>query len=330
MSDRVTIKSIARDLGISHMTVSRALSGSPNVRKDTRVAVIAHAAQLGYVKSAAANAIRGRHTGIVGLLLPNLTNEFYAHFADCLAQYCDRQERQLIIHLTNDEIERERQAVFKLREVQAETVIMVPTPVSLPADEDYLGDMQVIQLIRTRPEKKDVAIASVDDGVAFADAVRHLAQGGHTRIGFIGGSKKLSSGSKRLEAFLNGLQASGLAPDSELILTGNPSYAMGYAHVLGLVEQRATAVICGGFEISNGALNGLLKNGLELPADISFIGYGDPSYYQWIQSGISTIRVPVEHLAVATAELINSVDSKSTSGKTEQRCLRADLILRSS
>ena len=85
---RVTIKSIARDLGLSHMTVSRALSGHGNVHPDTRDKVLARAREVGYVRSSAANAMRGDPTGIVGLLLPNIVNEFYARFANTLALLC--------------------------------------------------------------------------------------------------------------------------------------------------------------------------------------------------------------------------------------------------
>ena len=69
---RATIKSIARDLDISHMTVSRALSGNPNVKAGTRALILARAKELGYVKSAAANAMRGGQSAIIGLLLPNI------------------------------------------------------------------------------------------------------------------------------------------------------------------------------------------------------------------------------------------------------------------
>ena len=73
MAQRVTIKSIAQDLGISHMTVSRALSNHPSVREETRKTVLERAAELGYVRSAAASAMRGDATGIVGLLLGSPT-----------------------------------------------------------------------------------------------------------------------------------------------------------------------------------------------------------------------------------------------------------------
>ena len=128
MSGRVTIKSIAEDLGISHMTVSRALSNHPNVLKETREAVLKRARELGYVKSAAARAMRGDETRIVGLLLPNIVNEFYARFANTMALACEAQSLQLIIHLTGDDPGAEEKALERLHEVQAQGVVMVPSP----------------------------------------------------------------------------------------------------------------------------------------------------------------------------------------------------------
>ena len=120
MSERITIKTIASDLGVSHMTVSRALSGHPSVRRETREAIVKRAAELGYTRNAAARAMRGDGTQIVGLLLPNILNEFYARFANSLALACEEGGYHLIIHLTNDDALVERQSLGRLREVQAE------------------------------------------------------------------------------------------------------------------------------------------------------------------------------------------------------------------
>ncbi len=330
MSGRVTIKSIAQDLGISHMTVSRALSNNPAVREDTRKAVQQRALELGYVKSAAATAMRGDRTMIVGLLLPNLVNEFYARFSNSLAQICEDKGLQLIIHLTSDDINKERQAILKLREVQANAVVMVPTPGSLENEEKYLKDLQVIQLIR----KRDLNIRSeavvVEDSGAISQAVQHLSSHGHRRIAYIGGENSLSSGRSRLSAFMSGMHKAGLDPSPDEILTDTPTFSMGHRSAQWLMERgKTTAIICGGFEISNGALNGCLERGLRLPDDISFVGYGDPSYYRWISGGISTIRIPVDNLAAETANLLG----KKRSGEAEklnQYMLPAELVIRQS
>ncbi len=284
------------------------------------------AAELGYVRSAAAAAIRGDRAGIVGLLLPTLANEFYARFADNFAKHCESAGLQLIIHLTADKVEQERRSLLKLREVQAAAVVMVPTPGSKIRENGQIGELQVIQLIRTEKSDRGGHKALVDDHRAIVTAVKHLADSGHRKIAYLGGTTKLSSGSDRLSAFIGGLREAGVDPVSELLHTGIPTFAMGYDRAPSLVKRDgATALICGGFEISNGALNGLLEQGLRLPDQIAFIGYGDPSCYRWLEGGISTIRIPVELLALETAALI---ETTTECQMPQHRMVRAEFVRR--
>jgi LacI family transcriptional regulator len=132
---RVTIKSIAKDLDVSHMTVSRALSGNPNVNAETRALIVARATELGYIKSSAAMAMRGDPTAIIGLLLPNIVNEFYARFANALGIHCAAMGLDLVIHLTNDDPELEQKSLLRLQALQAATVILVPAPSPEPVVE---------------------------------------------------------------------------------------------------------------------------------------------------------------------------------------------------
>ena len=228
MSNRVTIKSIAQDLGISHMTVSRALSDHPSVQPKTRARVLQRAKELGYVKSAAAKAMRGDAMKIVGLLLPNITNEFYAHFANALALACREHSYQLIIHLTNDSVDTERRSLLQLREVQALAIVMVPAPGRPRYPVSLLGSMKIIQLIRERQISAPAASVLVDDHTALHDAVIHLASRGHKSIAYIGGNAALSSGRHRLRAFRAGLKTAGLSEDQSFEFIGTPSIKMGF------------------------------------------------------------------------------------------------------
>lgn len=330
MSDRVTIKSIAQELGISHMTVSRALSNHPKVNKNTRIKVLERAQKLGYVKSAAAIAIRGDKAPIVGLLVPNLINEFYARFSNKLAEICDENGWQPIIHITNDDIAREKNAILKLREIQAGAVVMVPAPGSLLDEKKDLIDLQTIQLIRRRETSLGSDAVLVDDTEAIINAVTHLRTLGHTEIAYIGGAGSLSSGRSRLDAFLAGMNQAGLTPESKMIYTDSPTFGVGYASADTIISTgRATAIVCGGFEISNGALNAYLQKGLSIPEDISFVGYGDPSYYRWIGSGLSTIKIPVDALATTTAKILKQKWTGRNSALT-QKTLSAELVIRKS
>lgn len=330
MAARVTIKTIAKDLGISHMTVSRALSNHPNVQKETRELVKKRAAELGYVKNAAATAMRGDGTKIIGLLLPNIVNEFYARFANELASICEAFSFQLIIHLTNDDYTTEQNALQQLREVQAKAVVVVPAPVE-QSDEIQsparLDGINVIQLIRQRPMNGKESAILVDDAKAISSAVEHLYRQGHTKIAYIGAHSSLSSGQNRLKAYLAGLEKCGLKKDSDLIKTAPPSFQMGGDSAKSLIQgDKATAIVCGGFEISNGALNALLTSGRKPDDRIAFIGYGDPSFYTWIEGGISTIGVPVTPLAEQALSVLRNDDGNIGSEKTFE--FEAQLIIR--
>ncbi len=328
MSSRVTIKSIALDLGLSHMTVSRALAGNSNVAAETRDLVLARAHALGYVKSAAASAMRGGSTRIVGLLLPNLVNEFYAQFADSMARACEEQALHLAIHLTNDDELNERRAILRLREIQASAVVMVPTPLSGAGKAIAIEDMRVVQLIRRRDLTPALLI---DDASAIARAVDHLVASGHQRIGFIGADLRLSSGLERYNAFRDSLQRHHIALREGLTMTGSPSFRMGQDSALALIDanEAMTALICAGFEISNGALDACLDRGLRLPEDLAFVGYGDPASYQWIAGGITTIRLPVNAMALGAVHCLTEGLMQPGKPSQSQR-FPASLVLRHS
>lgn len=310
---RVTIKSIARDLEISHMTVSRALSGNPNVNPETRALILARAKELGYVKSSAANAMRGDPTAIVGLLLPNIINEFYARFANSLALLCADLGLDLVIHLTNDDPEREQQSLLRLQALQAAAAILVPTPRPVGTTERIASSMRIIELIRSRQKTEVWGKLLIDDGASIKAAVAHLAGIGRQRIAFIGADPSLSSGRGRVAAYKAGLLANGLALDQTLIRTGFPGFVMGQDNMSALLALATPpdALICGGFEISNGALDCCLRSGVKFPQDLAFVGYGDPVSYRWIAGGISTIDVAPDDLAQRATLLLSSQEDEA-------------------
>ncbi len=113
----------------------------------------------------------------------------------------------------------------------------------------------------------------------------------------MGGTSELSSGKERLAAFRSGLAAAGLDAARDLIHTGAPGLAFGEHATRALLDgHRATALVCGGFEISNGALTACMNAGVDR-ARLDMVGYGDPPHYRWVAGGLSAIRVPVDALA---------------------------------
>ncbi|MFC5585058.1 LacI family DNA-binding transcriptional regulator [Nitratireductor kimnyeongensis] len=329
MARRVTIKTIAEDLGISHMTVSRALSNSTNVRRETRELIRKRAAEMGYVKSAAASAMRGDATRIVGLLVPNLVNEFYARFANTLALLCEDNDLHLITHLTNDDPNRERLALMKLQELQTNAVVTVPAPATQPHGKQLFQGMKPIQFIRTQPLPFASDSIVIHDAEAIRQAVGHLVSRGHQRISYFGGHASLSSGRQRKAAFLEAMEAHNLTVHEGLIQTDSPSFEMGARKAAAVLAGQidSSAIICGGFEISNGALDACLRANAVFPRDVAFVGYGDPGFYRWIQGGITTISLPIDQLAEQALQRLLQLDPDAP---VQQHGFAAEFILRAS
>lgn len=323
---RASIKSIARDLNISHMTVSRALSDHPNVSAEMRGLVLRRAEEVGYVKNRAAYAMRGEASAIVGLLLPNITNEFYARFANQLGLLCADAGLDLLVHLTNDDSEREKAGFRRLAALQASSVILVPAPGEDDIRDVVDEDTHVIELIRSR--RSPASSLLVEDEAAIRRAVHHLASNGCRNIGYIGASETLSSGRRRQAAYIGALEELQHPLDTSLIRLGYPGREFGLASMTDLLNsKRPDAVLCGGFEISDGALEACLNQGIVFPRDLAFVGYGDPELYRWLAGGITTIGVDPEDLAAKALEMIHAGPSREG---PSSRSSGASLVVRKS
>jgi DNA-binding LacI/PurR family transcriptional regulator len=329
VSAKVTVKTLARQLGISHMTVSRAINNHPNVSADVRERVLKLALDSGYIQSSAAKALRGLKSGTIGLLLPNIVNDFYGRFAQAFGDLCAARRLNLVIHLTSEDPERERQALDQLRGLHADAAIIVPTL----ANEGLAADapdptMRRLYLVRNPSAPCPAPFVGINDTGAIEEAVAHLVQRGHRAIAFIGPSPALSSGRSRREAFSRAIAAAGLLHNDERTLSGPAAYDHGRSSVCKLLAQELppTAILCGGVEIARGALEQLLEGGVVIGQQMAFIGYGDPAVYHWLNGGISTIRLPTEELARSTFEL--SVSGNPTIDAAVQH--RATLIIRRS
>lgn len=286
------------------MTVSRALSAHPNVNPKTKQMVLQRAREVGYIKSHAANAMRGGSTGIVGLLLPNIVNDFYARFANELGLLCSDAGLDLLVNLTNDEPAREQNCILRLLSLQASSIILVPPPGGTPLTALAGSDTHVIELIRTRADAHSTLL--VEDEHALSDAVQQLAARGCSRIAYIGADATLSSGRRRQRAYRAAMRKAGLEIDPQLVRLGDPGRTFGMASMTDLLALDAPphGVLCGGFEISNGALESCLDRGIQFPDQLAFVGYGDPDLYRWLAGGISTINIEPEHLVRRALALV--------------------------
>jgi len=224
MKKRVTIKDIADDLGISHSTVSRALADHANTNEATKARVRATARRLGYVADSAARLMRSGKSHLLGLIIPDIRNDFYAALAKGLAESCNDAGFQLVLAITEDDAVSELHHVRELCEARAAGVAIVPSRGIRRETLALLETVVAVQLIRHHPGIAGDWLG-IDDRQALRTATGHLLELGHRRIAYLGGDLQLSTGAARLAGYRDALAAAGLTASDANIHTGLPRAA---------------------------------------------------------------------------------------------------------
>jgi LacI family transcriptional regulator len=300
-----TIKEIASQLGVSHSTVSRALNDHRHTSEATKERVRTAARAMGYIPHGPARAMRGARTSLVGLIIPDIQNYFYATVARVIAQTCAARSLQLVLAVSEDDAALEYRHAMALREAHAGGIIVVPTAAMERRTSVLLNASPTVQLVRTSPQLRGQSVA-IDDRFGTRAATQHLLEQGHRRLAFVGGPAGLSTGRSRLAGFAEAVAAAGLSIEDMAVELGPPRGDFAHAATARILDRanRATGLVLGGAELDVGALAAIREAHLRVPQDLSFVGYGDPEWFRLWAPPITTVDLPVEEVASTTAALL--------------------------
>jgi LacI family transcriptional regulator len=304
-SQPATIKQIALRLGVSHSTVSRALNDHHHTSEATKQLVRSAARDMGYIPHGPARAMRGARSSLVGLIIPDIQNYFYATVARVIAQTCAARSLQLVLAVSEDDAALEYRHALALREAHAGGIIVVPSAAMERRTSVLLNGSPSVQLVRTAPRLRGRSVA-IDDQAGTRAATAHLLELGHRRLAFVGGPPTLSTARNRLAGFSDALGAAGLCLDDMVVEQGEPRVdfaSAATARILGRAD-RPTGLVLAGAELAVGALAALREAQLRLPEDVSLVGYGDPEWFRLWAPPITTVGLPVEDVASTTAALL--------------------------
>lgn len=309
---RPSIKDIAIALGVSHATVSRALNDSPLIAEQTKERVRAAATEMGYIADAAAKVMRGARSNIVGFILPDVENHFYSAIARAIAETVAASGMQLVLAISEDDPDLELRHVRGLCEARSRGIIITPVAGLRAATARLLANVPCKQLVRRHP-LVDADVIVADDTSATFEAARRLFEQGHRRIAYIGGgSETLSTGTDRAEGFRRAL-AEVTEADATIAL-GPPHPEFGYETAIALLTgpDRPSAIVLGSSQFTLGALKAIREIGLQVPDDISLIGYDDPDWFEFWGEGITTISLPIREMALMAANMVCDSPLKTT------------------
>jgi LacI family transcriptional regulator len=326
------MKDIARDLGVSVMTVSKALRNHSDIGAETRKRVLKRIKELNYTPNAAARALVTGRSNVVGLIVPDLVHSFFAELAKGLSAVLRRQGYSLVISSSEEDPELERAEIDHLlaRGVDVLIVASVQT-----ATDGFRRIQTPYVLIDRRFPRLAANFIGVDDELVGRLATRHLVEIGCRRIAYIGGTR-LSSATGRLKGYRQALAEHRIkVPPGFAICRPHAddfADAVGYEAVqwaLGL-PSRPDAFFCQNDPIAMGAMSAILDAGLDIPGDVAVVGCGDVHYAKFLRVPLSSVAQQSEAMGRKAAQLALSLVGRSSPPAHETILFEPELIVRQS
>jgi LacI family transcriptional regulator len=326
----VTIKDIAKELGISASTVSRALSDSSLVNAKTKHAILQVAERLGYQRNELARALVKGSSGAIGLLVPDITNPFFSDIARGVGEIADGIGVGLILCNTNGRIDRELNYVQLMRRKRVDGLLLCSTTIEAP----YLKELALARipfiLVSRLSGQQDAPFVITDDHAGARLAVEHLVDLGHRSIGFIGGPENVQASRDRMEAYLNVLNENGLAtlPNWRCYAGFTQAAGRQAAQQMLAIPERPTAIFAANDVTALGVLEVAEGFGLSIPEDLSLVGYDDISYAALPRIQLTTIAQPAVEMGQIAANWLLATIKDPTTARL-QRTLTPRIVVRS-
>lgn len=329
----VTLKALARIAGVHPSTVARVLNDDPRQRvsDEVRERIVALAREHGYQPNRLARALRLKRSYVIGTLIPDIANPFFAVLFRGIEDILARQDFSVILANTDDQPTREQRGLDMLRGRQVDGLILATARRHDPAIQALAAEGFPFVLVNRHTETPRAAAVVPDDRNGAMAAVEHLIALGHRRIAHIAGPDEISTGHWRRMGYAVALQQHGLAVDPDLVVAGSYREAGGYAAMRTLLSlaEPPTAVFAVNDLAAAGALRALHEAGLHVPRDVSIVGFNDLPMVAQTAPRLTTLHVPLHALGVAAAEHLLAVLA-GTETEPEVVALPVELVCRES
>jgi len=303
-----TITDVARRAGVSKSLVSLVMRGADHVSPERRQAVNKAAAELGYRPNAMARSLVQRRTHLVGVMVSDLHNPFFADVVAGIQEQAARTGYKVLVNSGNRAAAREADAMETLLQLRADGIIL-GSPV---LDDEVIGRAsREVPIVLVGREAHGPAVDSVtnDDRAGAEVAVEHCVSLGHRRIAHIDGGHGAGAPARR-HGYEAAMKRLGLG-DLVSVVSGTYTEEGGHTGCLLLLAQkpRPTAIFAANDLAAIGALNAIEESGLKVPDDVSLVGYDNTSLAALRHISLTTIHQPrLEMGQLALSTLLERVD----------------------
>jgi len=340
----VTVYDIAKEANVSVATVSRVLNNSAPVKQSTREKIAGIIAKHQFQPNALARSLFKKETGMIGIILPDITNPFFPEVLSGLD--IEARSKGYTFFLCDsvssnrdftDQYDRESSFLNILMEKQVDGIVLIGGRINLakPSKEMVQEVVEAskrvpLLLINGNLPGASLHRVAVDEKKGGELAARHLVELGHRKIAFIGGFKQMSNTIQRIQGFRNVLRESGIEERSDWIRTGGFSVAKGIElaeELLRLPEQeRPTALQCANDLVAIGALKAARRAGISVPEQLSIIGFDDIPFAGHSIPELTTVSLKCHEVGRTAAGVMDKLITRNKVAKTT--ILSPELVVR--
>jgi LacI family transcriptional regulator len=329
------MKDIARDLGVSIVTVSKVLRNHPDVGEEMRERILARVKELDYRPNLAARSLVTGRTYLVGLIVPSLLHSFFAEIAKSLSDILRANGYYLIISSSEEDPELEEQEVDQLLARRLDTLIIASCRSTVEVFFRIEKNKTPYVLIDRSFPGLAANFVGVDDVAVGMLATQHLIDIGCKRIAHIRGPET-SPGIQRFDGYKRALAQIGRKVINEYVITerkgdvGTRQHGAEAMNQLLSRKPKPDAVFCFNDPLAIGAINEAVSRGLRIPEDIAIVGCGNLQYDDSLRIPLSSINQHSRRIGEEAARLVLNVLKSKVAPKPETVVLQPELVVRAS
>lgn len=297
---------------MSPTTVSRFLNKKLDLPEDSASRIRAAIRALDYQPNATARNLTLGTTRLLAIVVPDIQNPFFSALAGTVEAAAQAEDYSVLLCNTQDDLRRELSYLALLERRIVDGILLL---------SNHAGDPRIVSTVNRLKHvvvlDEDIPGASVPKVFANNEeggweATRHLIDNGHRRIAYVGGPPQLYSAEGRRAGYVRAMTEAALPLDPSIMIRGPYTYEFGHEAFERLRESGATAIFCASDYVAVGVLNGALHANLEVPRDISLVGFDDMFFAEMLRPPLTTVRQPVKSLGETGVrlllELINGKD----------------------
>ena len=335
MSSEVTLKEIAIALGVSTMTVSRALNNSDKVSDLTKKKIKAKASELGYTPNHIAKSLLSQKTNTIGVVIPEIHHMFFSQVISGIESVIYENNYHLFLTNSSEKFEREKNVIEALRSRRVDG-ILISCAEDSNQDSYYKGliDSGTRLVFFDRcVENIGASCICVNDRLSSFQITNHLIEHGYKRIAHLAGSNNISISKERYRGYKDALEEGDIKFDESLVKISGFREEGGYNAMKLLLKESKNlipeAVVAVNDPVAFGAIKAINEVGLKIPDDIAIVGFSDDIRSKLLPVALTTIEQPAYEMGVRAAKkLIKLIENKTE--PTENIYMNTSLIVRDS